>query len=337
MFADGGVEVYKRVVKGEENSGFGFPEREWRKVHSPLTATNASQTGSRFVHVIVSSHMHLRGSNPVASTVLALIFIGWQLGVNALGHPQNASSQAKSSGPPKAARHDSVDVVAAVSPEEAEEGKLNDTYQSIAQQQKKGSCTAEIIERYRSEVIPLAERSAFNVPKNKFLFLANRDIGNCYLAQQNFVEAEASFQKILQYLPVWPGTDDSANPVNLRQIATAQMGQQRWQAAEESIQKSVSVFDSQIDKASKSDSEFLRTQHVGNLRGSKAISLAYLGIVYVREGRTADALKTTELAYAEAKKPNVSPSFVSEVVQIGRSIAQLTGDKDAIAKWSQRS
>lgn len=63
----------------------------------------------------------------------------------------------------------------------------------------------------------------------------------------------------------------------------------------------------------------------------------HLGIVYVREGRTADALQTVDLAYAEAKKPNVSPSFISEVVQIGRSIAQATGDKDAIAKWSQRS
>lgn len=94
---------------------------------------------------------------------------------------------------------------------------------------------------------------------------------------------------------------------------------------------------SQIDKALKSDSEFFRTEPAGNLRGSKAISLAYLGIVYVREGRTADALKTVDLAYAEAKKPNVSPSFVSEVVNIGRSIAQVTGDKDAIAKWSQRS
>jgi len=281
--------------------------------------------------------MHVRGRNPVASTVLALIFIGSLLGVCALGHPQNASSQANPSGSSRPTRHDSVDVVATLSPEEAAEEKLNETYESIAQQQRKGTCTAEIIERYRSEVISLAEKSAFNVPKNKFLFLANRDIGNCYLAQQNFVEAEASFQKILQYLPVWPGTDDSANPVNLRQIATAQMGQQRWQAAEESLQKSVSLFDSQIDKALKSDNEFFRTEHAGNLRGSKATSLAYLGVVYVREGRTADALKTIELAYAEATKPNVSPSFISEVVQIGRSIAQVTGDRDAIAKWSQRS
>lgn len=281
--------------------------------------------------------MHLLGRNPVASTVLALTFTASLLGGKGLARAQSPSSQTKPPGSSKPTRHDSADVVATLSPEEAEEGKLNDAYQSIAQQQRKGTCTAAIIERYRSEVLPLAENAAFNVPKNKFLFLANRDIGNCYLAQQDFVEAEASFQRILQYAPVWPGTDDSAYPVNLRQIATAQMGQQRWQAAEESLQKSLSLFDSQIDRALKSDSEFFRTEHAGNLCGSKAKSLAYLAIVYVREGRTADALKTVESAYAEATKPNVSPSFVGEVVQIGRSIAQATGDKDAIAKWSQRS
>ena len=98
----------------------------------------------------------------------------------------------------------------------------------MAQLQRNGTCTAGVIQCYNSEAIPPAEKSTFNVPRNKFLFLANRDIGNCYLAQQKFAEAEASFQSILQYAPVWPGTDDSAYPINFRQIATAQMGQQHW-------------------------------------------------------------------------------------------------------------
>ena len=151
------------------------------------------------------------------------------------------------------------------------------------------------------------------MPKNKFLFLASRHIGNCYLAQQNFLEAAASFQKILLYTPVWPGTDDSAYPIDFRQIATAQMGQQRWQAAEESLQKSVSLFDPQIDRAMKSDSEFSRTDLTGNLRGSKAVSLAYLGIVNLREGRTADA----PLKRLETKTP----------LQSGHSVARRSGPK----------
>ena len=35
------------------------------------------------------------------------------------------------------------------------------------------------IRRYESEVIPLAQGSKFEVPKNKFLYLANLRIGNC--------------------------------------------------------------------------------------------------------------------------------------------------------------
>lgn len=279
--------------------------------------------------------MHQLGRNPIASSIVALMLAGSGLG-GASAAAQSPASQTQPPGSSKPTKHDSVEVVAKLSPEEVEEGKLNDAYQSIAEQQRKGTCSAEIIDRYKSEVIPLAEKSAFNVPKNKFLFLANRDIGNCYLAQQDFAEAEASFQRILQYVPVWPGTDDSAYPINFRQIATAQMGQQQWKAAEASLQKSVSLFDPQIESAMKSDSEFSRTGHAGNLRGSKAVSLAYLGIVYLREGRTADALRTVDTAFAEAHQPNISSTIVSNVVQIGRSIAQATGDKNAIAKWSQR-
>ena len=275
--------------------------------------------------------MHLLAHAKSASRTPTLFLFGLLI-VQAPASAQNHSPQTQSPASPKPVRHDSVEVVAHLSPEEVEDGKLNDVYETIAQLQRKGTCTTEIIQRYQSEVIPLAEKSTFNVPKNKFLFLANRDIGNCYLAQQKFAEAEASFQKILLYAPVWPGTDDSAYPINFRQIATAQMGQQRWEAAEESLKKSVSLFDPQIEKAIKSENEFSRTERAGNLLGSKARSIAYLGIVYLREGRTAEALKTAELAYYKATQPHVSSAFVSEVVKVGRSIAQASGDEDAIHK-----
>ena len=233
-------------------------------------------------------------------------------------------------------RHDSAEVVAHLSPEEVEDGKLNDAYESIAQLQRKGACTAEIIQRYQSEVIPLAQKSTFNVPKNKFLFLANRDIGNCFMAQRRYAEAEQSFKQIMEYLPIWPGTDDSDYPINFREIAAAQMGQQRWEAAEESLKKSVALFDPQIERALKSDSEFSRTEHAGNLLGSEARSLSYLAVVYLREGRTNEALKTSELAYKNVTRPHVQATFMNEVVKVGNLIAQETGDETAIAKWSQR-
>jgi tetratricopeptide (TPR) repeat protein len=276
-----------------------------------------------------------RGRNLAGAGILAVVLSGGTFGQPAPAAPGGSSARTPSSGSSKPTTRDSIQVKANLSPEEVEEQKLNDAYQAISQQQGRGTCTPAIIERYKSEVIPLSEKSAFDIPKNKFLFLANRDVGNCYLALQNFSEAEASFQKIIQYAPVWPGTDDSAYPINFREIGMAQMGQQQWKSAEESLQKSVSLFDPQIDKTLKSDSEFSRTEHAGNLRGSKATSLAYLGIVYVREGRMADALKAEDLAFAEASLAN-GKAALSSVVEIGRAVAKATGDQDAIKNWSSR-
>lgn len=227
-------------------------------------------------------------------------------------------------------------MVVHLSPEEVEDGKLNDVYESVAQLLRKGTCTPDVIQRLESEVIPPAEKSTFNVPRNKFLFLANRDIGNCYLAQQKFAEAEASFQKIQQYASVWPGTNDSAYPINFRQIATAQMGQQHWTAAEQSLLKSITLFDPQIDAAKKSDAE-LHSQFSLNYRGSQSQSYALLAVVYFREGRIQDALNTVEKAYDEVTKYNLGPRYRNEVENIGRSIANASGNVAAQKLWSQRS
>src|SRR5258707_5876894 len=280
--------------------------------------------------------MHPSPRSALVTRASTLCLFGLLL-VHTPGFAQNPSPQTQLPTSRKPVRHDSVEVVAHLSPEEVEDGKLNDVYESIAQLQRKGTCTAEIIQRYQSEVIILAEKSIFNVPKNKFLFLANRDIGNCYMAQQRYVEAEQSFKQIMEYLPVWPGTDDSDYPINLRQIATAQMGQQHWEAAEESLKKSLSVADPQIDKALKSDFEFSRTEHAGFLRGSQARTAAYLAIVYVREGRLADALSTAELAYQRATQPYVPKEFFNEVVKLGSAVAQASNDENAIRTWATRS
>jgi tetratricopeptide (TPR) repeat protein len=238
--------------------------------------------------------MHVVGRPKSVSHITALIFVGLFLG-DAPASSQNPMPQTQSPASSKPPRHDSVEIVEHLSPEEVEEGKLNDLYESVAQLQRKGTCTTEIIEHYQFEVIPTAEKSTFNVPKNKFLFLANRDIGNCYLALQKFAEAESSFQKILQYAPVWPGTNDSAYPINFRQIAMAQMGQQHWTEAEQSLLKSVALFDPQIAAGEKSDAE-LHSQLSLNYRGSQSQRYALLAVVYFSEGSIQDALTTVEKA-----------------------------------------
>jgi tetratricopeptide (TPR) repeat protein len=230
--------------------------------------------------------------------------------------------------------HESVTVTP--TSEDAEEVKINDGYQPIFVLEEHTECETAI-RRYESEVIPLAQGSKFEVPKNKFLYLANLGIGNCYMVQKRYEEAERKYLQIMEYLPIWPGTDDSDYPINFRHIATAQMGQGHWDAAEQSLKKSLSLFDTQIEGALKSESEFWRTEQAGNLIGSKARSLAYLGIVYLREGHQSEALKTAELAYSTAMKPHVPQSFLTQIINMGLSIAKVSGDENAISQWSLRA
>src|ERR1700757_5188372 len=95
---------------------------------------------------------------------LPTLFLSGLVLVHMPASAQNPSAQTQSTTSSKPVRHDSVEVVAHLSPEEVEEGKLNDAYEKIAQLQRKGACTTEIIQRYQSEVIPLSEKSTFNVP-----------------------------------------------------------------------------------------------------------------------------------------------------------------------------
>ena len=145
-------------------------------------------------------------------------------------------------------------VTATYTPEEKEGWKINEVYQPIFSLERKGDCDTAI-KRYESEVIPLAKKSKFETPKSKFSQLAKRGIGNCYMTQRRYEEVERSLEESLKYLPVWPGTDNSDYPLILWEIATTQMAQKNWPAAEGSLKQSVSLFEPQIEQALKSTYE----------------------------------------------------------------------------------
>jgi tetratricopeptide (TPR) repeat protein len=248
----------------------------------------------------------------------------------------DCSAQDQSQARSKPTQHDSVTVTARLSPEEAEEGKLNDLYQPVAALTRSGPCTSDIIHRYEADVIPEAEKSPFNNPKSKFLFLAERDIGACYLQLQKFSEAEASFQKAMQYVSVWPGTNDTGYPILFRQIATAQIGQQNLAEAEQSLLKSVALFEPQIASGEKADAE-LNAHLTRNYRGSRCRSYALLAVVYFREGRAQDSLATIEKAWIEVTKYDLDPTYYNDVVSVGKRIADASGDATAKQAWAQRN
>jgi tetratricopeptide (TPR) repeat protein len=244
---------------------------------------------------------------------------------------QSSQASAPSGGPIRP----SIVVSANSTPEEVEDGKINDAYQSVYKLEEQNDCEGAI-GKYRSVVIPLAEQAKFDVSRNKFLYLSYKGIGDCDLSAGRFAEAEEIFQKIFQYMPVWPGTNDSDYPINYRSVGLARMGQENWKGAEEPLQKAVSILDQQIESALHSDSDFMRTEHANNLRMSQDGALNLLAVAYFREQRPDEALPLLERAYNQAIKYHAHPTIVKQIVQSGVGISTAIGDSTGLATWSER-
>lgn len=249
-------------------------------------------------------------------------------------NPATQSAESKPQNPPK--NQQSIVVTAKLTPEEIEDGKINDVYQNVYKLQEQHNCAAAI-GQYRGVVIPAAEKAKFDVPRNKFLFLAYRGIGDCDLSSGRFAEAEQVFEKLLEYVRIWPGVDDSDYAINYRSIGVARMGQQNWKGAEDTLLEAITILDQQIDRAVHSDSDFMRTEHANSLRMSQDVAMNLLGVVYFREQRTEDALAILDKAYNQAETYHATQTIVSRIVQSGVQISTAAGDSPATALWSQRS
>lgn len=253
-----------------------------------------------------------------------------------------ARAQTPSSQPGKPNSHarvtsqQSVVVDAHLTPEEIEDGQINDIYEPIYKIQEQRDYQ-KAIEEYRSLVIPMAERSKFAGPRKKFLYLAYSDIGNCEMALGQFKEAEEMYQKTFEYLPASPGVGDSENAVMLRSVGVARMRQQRWKDAEEPLQKAVSVSDDQIILAGKLKEDFMRKALTNDYRESQDITLNVLAVVYSREQRYSEALNLLERAYNQAIAFEAPVTVVKQIVDNGKAISTATGDAAASATWLQRS
>lgn len=226
-------------------------------------------------------------------------------------------------------------VDARLTADEIEEGKINDVYQEVVKTHLQGDYRGAA-DKYRSLVIPMAERTPSDVARKKFLFLSYRGLGNCYLAMSRFTEAEDMFQKLFEYLPVRPGREDSDYPINFESIAMARMGQQRWKAAEESLQKAVSIFDDQIGQAATSGSDSKQSEHANKLRMSQDMALNLFAVVYFREQRYAEALEILERAYNQGVTFRAPSEVVEQIADDGRAVSIAAGDADALAIWSKR-
>jgi tetratricopeptide (TPR) repeat protein len=218
---------------------------------------------------------------------------------------------------------------------ELEEGKINDVYQQVVRIHLQGDCAAAA-EKYRSLVIPMAERTQSDAIRRKFLFLGYRGLGNCYLALTRFTEAEETFQMLFQYLPVSGGREDADCAINFESIAMARMGQQRWKSAEESLQKAVSIFDDQIGDSGTSTPDSVQNERANKLRVSEDMALNLVAVVYFREQRYAEALEILDRAYNQGVAFRAPADIVEQIANDGRAVSNATGDVAAIALWSKR-
>jgi len=229
----------------------------------------------------------------------------------------------------------SVVVDAHLTPEELEDGQINEVYQPVYKNQEQHEYQ-KAIEGYRS-LIPMAEKAKFERPRKKFLYLAYSDIGACEMALGQFKDAEAMYEKTFEYLPTSPGVEDSENAVMLRSVGVARMRQQRWNDAEEPMQKAISLSDEQIILAGKLKEDYMRKALTDDYGESQSISLNVLAIVYFREQRYAESLELLERAYNQAIKFNGSATVVKQIVENGKAISKVAGNAGASAAWSQRS
>ena len=270
---------------------------------------------------------------------LALIVLS---GNTSLAQDQKPGQNPPSGSPDKTSQgkrvtaHDSIVVGAHLTPEEVEDGKVNDAYQPLYHLKKPNDCP-QIEKLCKTEIIPMAEHSKFELTRNKFLYLANRDVAICELRTSRLQEAEQRFQKMFEYIKVWPGTDDSDYPLNYRLIGEARIMQMRWKDAEESLEKSIAIFGEQIDRALHSDSEFSRNEHSKNLKMADAWARNLLAVAFFREGRETEAMETLEKAYQEAVQSNADAETIRQIIEAGRVVSDSLGDAAATEKWKART
>jgi tetratricopeptide (TPR) repeat protein len=266
-----------------------------------------------------------------------LLFVGLGSGVSSaqsLSRKDVSVSPNQVDSPKRISTQQSM-VDARLTSDQAEEGKIKDLYQEVVRIHLRGDY-GEAANEYRSVVIPMAEKTPSAATRRKFLFLGYRGLGNCYLGMSRFSEAEETFQKLFEYLPVRPDMQDSDYAINFESIAMARMGEQRWEAAEESLGKAVAIFDQQIARVVTAGADSAQDEHANQLRISQDIALNLFAVVYFRERRYTESLEALERAYQQGITFRAPSEVVNQIVNDGRAVSMAAGDADAVAIWTQR-
>jgi tetratricopeptide (TPR) repeat protein len=255
------------------------------------------------------------------------------LALSATAFAQTTSSNRDTEETPTRRVHvdQSIVVGAHLTPEEAEEGKINDLYQPVYKFEREGNCDG-IIETDRSAIIPAAERAKFERVRNKFLFMSYRGIGNCLFKMKQFAEAEQTYIKAVDYAD----KNDDSYAINYESIALCRMAQQQLDTAEEPLQKAVSLLGEQIQHFKKSDTYDPHDVVANDVRDSQDVTLTYLAVLRFRQQRFSDTFLLLDQAYDQALKFQARIQTIEFIVGTARTIAVAIGDDSANAVWMGR-
>jgi tetratricopeptide (TPR) repeat protein len=266
--------------------------------------------------------------------VLRLLSIVALLALYASAFAQTTSTNQETKETPTRRVHvdQSIVVGAHLTPEEAEEGKINDLYQPVYKFEREGNCDG-IIETDRSAIIPAAEQAKFEKVRNKFLFMSYRGIGNCLFKMKQFAEAEQTYIKAVDYAD----KDDDSYAINYESIALCRMAQQQLDTAEEPLQKAVSLLGEQIQHLKKSDTYDPHDVVANDVRDSQDVALTYLAVLRFRQQRFSEAFSLLDRAYDQAIQFQAEIHTVELIVGTARAIAVAIGDDAANAVWMKRA
>jgi tetratricopeptide (TPR) repeat protein len=250
--------------------------------------------------------------------------------------PTSGGGKEKGAPSKRATMKDSIVVGAHLTPDEIEDGKINDVYQPIYHWTREHDCL-QIIKLCETKVIPMAESSKFQETRNKFLFLANRDMASCQMKLGKYSDAASRYQKLFEYVQVWPGKVDSAYPQVYESLGAALIMQGKWKEAEVALESALQIFDEQIKIALSSDSKFKKDEMSKHLQSSQAQTRNLLGNAYFQDGRREAAMDMIEAAYTEMAENDANPAVIQQVIDNGRAVSLALGDPILLVKWETRA
>jgi tetratricopeptide (TPR) repeat protein len=301
-------------------------------------------------------------------SMLALLSLAAAAGAPAFARPQSSAPSNSTAAPtpapkkpPVHAKSQTVTVTAKFTPEEKEDGELNELTATFHGPIGDEHCP-QVLDTYPTGLIPAAEKAQFPKNKAKYLFLAHRAMADCQMPQGRYIEAEQSYRDAAAQADVWPGKDDSSYPAIWRDLGVAQMARNHWKDAEENLTKADALYqagiESQIkaaDVAAKEAGAEIAAQGpklqaeverpareeaqkaVERAEQRRAEALAMLGVCYTRDGDLDNAAKTIDKAYQFAADGKLEGGMRDMILGVGAHVAELRGDAGDVAKWAARA